>query len=136
MGAAAGFAQKTQPRHTTAPRGVYRPRRPQASPLYRLIEDRFDEFSTVYDERFARRWGYWRKVVGEVVGDCRVQSAECRIAVPPRFVCSTVLQSAICNLHFAFRYFLYDRKLLGELSRVAARTVTSFIRATVGEIDL
>ena len=33
-------------------------------------------------------------------------------------------------------YFLYDRKLLGELSRVAARTVTSFIRATVGEKDL
>ncbi len=33
-------------------------------------------------------------------------------------------------------YFLYDRKLLGELSRVAARTVTSFIRATVDEKDL
>ena len=67
MGAAAGFAQKSQPRHTSSPSGVYRPRRPQASPLYRLIEDHFDEFYTVYDERFARRWGYWRKVVGEVV---------------------------------------------------------------------
>ncbi len=33
-------------------------------------------------------------------------------------------------------YFLYDRKLLGELSRVAASTVTSFIRATVGEKGL
>jgi hypothetical protein len=33
-------------------------------------------------------------------------------------------------------YFLYDRKLLGELSRVAARTVISFMRATVGEKDL
>ncbi len=33
-------------------------------------------------------------------------------------------------------YFLYDRKLLGELSRVAARTVTAFIRATVGEKDV
>ncbi len=33
-------------------------------------------------------------------------------------------------------YFLYDRKLLGELSRFAARTVTSFIRATVGEKGL
>jgi len=33
-------------------------------------------------------------------------------------------------------YFLYHRKLLGELSRVAARTVTAFIRATVGEKDL
>ncbi len=32
--------------------------------------------------------------------------------------------------------FLYDRSLLGDLSRVAARTVTSFIRATVDESDL
>jgi len=26
-----------------------------------------DEFSRVYDERVSRRWGYCRKVVGEVV---------------------------------------------------------------------
>ena len=30
-------------------------------------------------------------------------------------------------------YFLYHRFLLGDLSRVAARTVTAFIRATLGE---
>ena len=33
-------------------------------------------------------------------------------------------------------YLLYDRKLLGELSRVAARTVTAFLRATGDERDL
>ena len=33
---------------------VYRPRRPRASPLYRLLDEHFAEFSTVYDERFAR----------------------------------------------------------------------------------
>ena len=33
-------------------------------------------------------------------------------------------------------YFLYHRFLLGDLSRVAARTVTAFIRATLGERDL
>jgi hypothetical protein len=91
MGAAAGFAQQTQSRRTITPSGIYRARRPQASPLYRLIEDHFDEFCTVYDERFARRWGYWRKVVR----DCRVQSAECSIVVATRFVCSIALQSAI-----------------------------------------
>jgi hypothetical protein len=32
-------------------------------------------------------------------------------------------------------YFLYDRRLLGDRSRVAARTVTAFWRATVGEQD-
>ena len=33
-------------------------------------------------------------------------------------------------------YFLYHRSLLGDLSRVAARSVTAFIRATLGERDL
>ena len=67
MGAAAGTVQQADPRHTTTPSGVYKHRRPQASPLYRLIDDHFQGFSNVYDERFSRRWGYWRQVVGEVV---------------------------------------------------------------------
>ena len=33
-------------------------------------------------------------------------------------------------------YLLYHRALLGDLSRVAARTITAFIRTTVGEPDL
>ena len=48
--------------------GRYRPRRPRASPLYRLLEEHFRAFSTVYDERFAQRFGHWRPVVAEVVG--------------------------------------------------------------------
>ena len=47
--------------------GLYRPRRPRTSPLYRLLEDHFAEFTTVYDERFAHRYGYWRPVIAEVV---------------------------------------------------------------------
>ena len=31
---------------------------------------------------------------------------------------------------------IYDRALLGDLSRVAARTITAFIRTTVGEPGL
>ena len=67
MGAAAAPAQRAERREAPDSAGTYRPRRPQASPLYRLIEEHFPEFTTVYDERFARRWGYWRPVVGEVV---------------------------------------------------------------------
>ncbi len=32
-----------------------------------MIEDHFQEFNAVYDERFARQWGYWRPVVARVV---------------------------------------------------------------------
>ncbi len=31
------------------------------------LEDHFAEFSTVYDDRFARQYGYWRPVITEVV---------------------------------------------------------------------
>jgi len=55
MGAAAGTARRAAHWHTAKRLGVYRPRRPRGSPLYRLIEDHFEQFATVYDERFARR---------------------------------------------------------------------------------
>ena len=46
-----------------AARGVYKPRRPQVSPLFRLVSDHLHRLQTVYDERFAREYGPWRPVV-------------------------------------------------------------------------
>ena len=47
-------------------RGVYKPRRPQASPLFRLVSDHLHRLQTVYDDRFAREYGPWRPVVAQV----------------------------------------------------------------------
>ena len=66
MGAAAGAALG-ETLAQAQPVGVYRPRQPRASPLYRLLAAHFQSFATVYDERFAPRWGPWRRVVAEVV---------------------------------------------------------------------
>ncbi len=46
--------------------GVYKPRRPQASPLFRLVQDHLHRLQTVYGERFAREYGPWRPIVGQV----------------------------------------------------------------------
>ena len=54
-----------------AVRGVYKPRRPQASPLFRLVSDHLHRLQTVYDDRFAREYGPWRPMVGEVADKCR-----------------------------------------------------------------
>ena len=54
------------PTAAPAARGVYKPRRPQASPLFRLVSDHLHRLQTVYDERFAREYGPWRPVVGQV----------------------------------------------------------------------
>jgi hypothetical protein len=47
-------------------RGVYKPRRPQASPLFRLVSDHLHCLQTVYDDRFAREYCPWRPVVAQV----------------------------------------------------------------------
>jgi hypothetical protein len=49
------------------PQGVYRPRNAQASPLFRLVEDHFDELERVWDERYEREHGFWRPVVRQAV---------------------------------------------------------------------
>jgi len=49
-----------------AARGAYTPRRPQASPLVRLVSDQLHRLQTVYDDRLARAYGPWRPVVGQV----------------------------------------------------------------------
>jgi hypothetical protein len=51
---------------TTAVAGVYKPRRAQASPLFRLVSDHFRAFHAAYEDRFAATYGDWRPVVREV----------------------------------------------------------------------
>jgi hypothetical protein len=89
----------------TAPVGVYEPRNPRATSLYALVEDYYQEFERVYDERYRQQYGPWRPVIGEVMrrylecgdlhrgfarlgcGGCRYQailaySCKCRLFCP------------------------------------------------------
>ena len=42
-----------------SPLPLYRPRDPQASDLWRLMDRHFETFQRVYDERFEAKYGYW-----------------------------------------------------------------------------
>jgi len=44
----------------SAPAAVYRPRNPQSSDYYRCVEDHFETFVQIYEERFERPFGFWR----------------------------------------------------------------------------
>jgi hypothetical protein len=46
---------------------AYRARSPRATPLYRLFDAHFDEVRGQWEERFERRYGYWRGLVDEQV---------------------------------------------------------------------
>lgn len=45
--------------------GIYKPRNPQKSPLYQLVEDYYEIFERCYDERFEQKYGFWRPIVWE-----------------------------------------------------------------------
>ena len=89
----------------TAPAAVYQPRNPRATSLYALVEDYYEEFEHVYDDRYQQQYGPWRPVIGEVMrkylecgdlhrgfarlgcGGCRYQailaySCKCRLFCP------------------------------------------------------
>ena len=81
--------------------GVYLPRNPKASPLYGLVEDYFDEFERVYEERFAEKHGFWRPIIRKVADrflDCgdlrhgfariRCENPECRREFLLAFSCA------------------------------------------------
>ena len=46
---------------------VYRPRKPQNSAYYRCVEDCFETFEQVYQERFERKYGFFRPYVRQVI---------------------------------------------------------------------
>ena len=50
-----------------AARGLYRPRRPEQTPLDRLVEGLYDKVKGLWEERFEQRYGFWRGFVDDVV---------------------------------------------------------------------
>ena len=47
--------------------GIYRPRHPERTVLYRVLIHYFERFLTEYEGRFEKEYGYFRPVIKEVV---------------------------------------------------------------------
>ena len=47
--------------------GVYRPRHPERTVLYRVLFHHFERFLAEYEDRFEREYGFFRPIVKEVV---------------------------------------------------------------------
>jgi Transposase zinc-binding domain len=80
------------------PLPLYRPRDPRASDLWRLLDQHFETFQQVYDERFAAKYGFWRPVVERSVtaflkcgdlhqGFARVRCPDCQHEMFLAFSC-------------------------------------------------
>jgi hypothetical protein len=154
---------------------VYRPRQPRASPLWQLLDRHFDEFERVYDDRYQKRYGFWRPVIARTVdkflacgdlheGFARIRCPRCRheffvaFSCRRRCLCPSCHQKralviahhiardvcgAVAHRQFVFTipkrlriFFRYDRRLLGELPRLAWQTVLEVSRAVLDRRDV
>ena len=153
---------------------IYRPRNPRDSGYYRGVEDHFETFEQVYEERFERQYGYFQPYVRKVIyryldcgilhnGFARVRCEDCgheyllafsckrrhfcpschqkRVIEFGEWLCQEVIK-AVPHRHFIFsipkmlrRYFLFDRKLLSELSRCGWESLKEFFQEAVPEED-
>ena len=86
------------------PLPLYRPRNPQASDLWRLMDEHFETLQQVYDEQFAAKYGYWRPIVERSVaaflkcGDLQEGFARvrCRKCKHEMFVAYSCKQRCTC----------------------------------------
>jgi ribosomal protein S27E len=80
--------------------GVYRPRHPERTVLYRVLFHHFDTFLKEYESRFEREYGFCRPIVKEVVeryldcgnprcGFARIRCPDCREERLVMFSCRT-----------------------------------------------
>jgi len=80
--------------------GVYRPRHPERTVLYRVLFHYFDRFLTEYESRFEREYGYFRPIIKDVVeryldcgnprcGFARICCPDCRQERLVMFSCRT-----------------------------------------------
>lgn len=51
----------------SAPATAYHSRNPQSSDYYRCVEDHFETFVQIYEERFERQYGFCKEKVFDVV---------------------------------------------------------------------
>jgi len=90
-------------------------RRDGETPLYRLVEEHYEEFERVYPDRFQHKYGFWRLVITKAVHDylsrpqgdglpARQQRsvAQCQLRRPARRLCprplSRMWAQHVCRL--------------------------------------
>ena len=90
------------------PLPLYRPRDPQASQLWRVMDEHFATFQQVYDERFQAKYGFWRPIVERSVtaflkcgdlqqGFARVRCPDCHHEMFVAFSCKQRCTCPSCH---------------------------------------
>jgi len=148
----------------------YRPRNPRASDYFQCVEDHFETFEQVYEDRFERQYGFFRAYVRQVIcryldcgilhkGFARVRCEDCgheyllafsckrrhfcpschqkRVVEFGEWLCHEIVK-AVPHRHVVLsipkilrRHFLYERKLLSDLSRCGWEALKLYFKKAV-----
>ena len=120
---------------------VYRPRRAEASPLWRLVAKHADSFLEAYDERYAGRYGTLRPVVSRALegfqrcgilawGFARVRCPDCRHEYLLAFSCKQRCLCPSCHSkrQAAFGAFVTEEILAAVPHRHVVLSLPRYLR--------
>jgi hypothetical protein len=125
----------------TALAAVYEPRNPRASSLYALVEDYYEEFERVYDERYQQQYAPWRKVIGEVMhkylecgdlhrGFARLACGGCRYQTILAYSCKCRLFCPSCQQKRVLLFAEWlDTHILEQVSHAYVFTIPKLLRS-------
>jgi ribosomal protein S27E len=110
------------------PLPLYCGRDPHASDLWRLLDQHFETFRQVYDERFAPKYGFWRPIVERSVtaflkcgdlheGFARVRCPDCHHEMFVAFSCK---QRCTCPSCHQKRSLILSERLAAEVFAAVA----------------
>ena len=130
-GATVGAAPATRPR--AKPATFYRPRDHEASALFQVVREHFDDFEKVYPERYQKAYGYWRPVIRSSIdkfvkcgdlkrGFARVRCPDCRKDFFVAFSCRSRFKSGLSLLR---PEALFDPWIASECAGFRGRTAST-----------
>lgn len=116
-----------------APR-LYRPRNVRATPLYQLLEAYYEDVKALWEERFEKKYGYWRGFVDSVVArylDCGTEQAgfarlKCDSCGTERLLTLSCKQRGICPSCDAKRAAAFAAFVKDELLENVGHTMWTF----------
>ena len=119
---------------TLEPPRLYRPRNARASPLYQLLETHYEEVKAIWEQRFEKKYGFWRGFVDTVVArylDCGTEQAgfarlKCDTCGSERLLTLSCKQRGVCPSCDAKRAAAFAALLKDELLENVGHSLWTF----------
>ena len=102
--------------------GVYHPRNPEQSSLWKILNTHYESFEAHYEQKFEKKYGYFRPIIREVVeeylrcGDLKEGFARVR--------CSDCPHTFLINLYPIFIFQIFNSLKLSQVVAYYCKLLT------------